>query len=285
MKSRILSVSLVVLTLLAASCGRLTETGGGNSGVQHPTGADGLILRVDTSGGFVAPAWALTQIPQFSLFGDGRVITEGPQIQIYPGPALPNLVVQKISESGIQAILEAARAAGLMGKNAQYGFPCISDAATTTFTLIAAGGKHLVSAYALGIDPGSCADANTEARSKLAAFHAKLSDLTSWLPHGSVGKESPFEPSELRVYVQPYSGPADKNLRQQSMDWPLSTPLASFGRSENTFAPMRCGVVRGADLALLLPDAERANELTPWQSGGKEYSLVFRPLLPDEHAC
>ncbi|HEX7464910.1 MAG TPA: hypothetical protein VF382_08480 [Actinomycetota bacterium] len=285
MKSRSLAVTIVAFALLAASCGR-TGTGGGDSSIEHPIGTNDLVLRVDTGGGFVAPSWALKQIPQFSLYGDGRVITEGPQIEIYPGPALPNLVVQTISENGVQAILEAARAAGLMGQDAHYDFPCgVTDAPTTTFALFAAGEKHLVSAYALGMDQGSCEGSDAEARSKLAAFQAKLSDLSSWLPQGSVGEESSFDPSQLRVYVQPYTGPTDKGLRQRPIDWPLSQPLASFGRSESTFAAMRCGVVGGTDLSLLLPKAERANELTPWRSGGKRYSLVFRPLLPDEHTC
>jgi hypothetical protein len=285
MKSRSLAIPIIAFALLAASCGRSTGTGGDDSSIEHPTGANDLVLRVDTGGGFVAPSWALRQIPQFSLFGDGRLITEGPQIEIYPGPALPNLVVQTISENGVQAILEAARAAGLMGQDAHYAYPCITDAPTTTFVLFANGEKHVVSAYALGTDQGSCEASDAEARSKLAAFQAKLSDLSRWLPQGSVGTESSFEPSEIRVYVQPYSGPTDPGLRQSPIDWPLSGPLVSFGRSESTFAPMRCGVVGGTDLNLLLPKAKRANELTPWRSGGKEYLLIFRPLLPDEHTC
>ena len=28
-----------------------------------------------------------------------------------------------------------------------------------------------------------------------------------------------------------------------------------------------------------------ANGLTPWTSGGTDYHLIFRPLLPDEHTC
>jgi hypothetical protein len=286
MERRRLTVPIVAFAvLLAASCSRSTGTGGDGSGIEHPTGANDLVLRVDTGGGFVAPSWALGQVPQFSLFGDGRLITQGPQIEIYPGPALPNLLVQTISKKGLQAILEAARKAGLTGPDANYEFPCITDAPTTTFTLVAGGKTHVISAYALGANQGSCAGSNAEARSKLAAFQTKLGDLSSWLPKDSVGRQSSFRPSELRVYVQPYSGPPDPMLRQRSVDWPLSEPLASFGSSQTAFAPMRCGVVGGTDLSLLLPKAKRANELTPWRSGGRSYSLIFRPLLPDEHTC
>ncbi|MEW6058695.1 MAG: hypothetical protein AB1551_00880 [Actinomycetota bacterium] len=285
MKSRSLAVPIVVLALLTGACGRSGGDGGGGPAIEHPTGPNDLVLRVETGGGFVAPAWALKQIPQLSLYGGGRLITQGPQIEIYPGPALPNLVAETVSEGGVQAILEAAQKAGLMGPDAHYECAGIFDAPTTTFTLFAAGEKHVVSAYALGMDQGTCEGSDVEARSKLAVFQANLSDLSNWLPQGSVGEPSSFEASELRLYVQPYAGPSDQGLRQQPIDWPLSEPLASFGRSEATFADMRCGVVRGSDLALLLPEAERANELTPWRSEGKKHSLVFRPLLPDEHTC
>ena len=50
-------------------------------------------------------------------------------------------------------------------------------------------------------------------------------------------------------------------------------------------AEARCGVVSGADLDALWPLMQAANDLTPWVSDGKEYRLILRPLLPDEHGC
>ena len=46
-----------------------------------------------------------------------------------------------------------------------------------------------------------------------------------------------------------------------------------------------CGTVTGGDLATLLPLLQKANQLTPWASGGRRYALTFRPLLPDETGC
>ena len=65
--------------------------------------ADGLRgrVRARTSTPSAAP-------PFWSLFGDGTLIVPVPQIEIYPGPALPNLTATPVSEDGIQAILEAA---------------------------------------------------------------------------------------------------------------------------------------------------------------------------------
>jgi hypothetical protein len=42
-----------------------------------------------------------------------------------------------------------------------------------------------------------------------------------------------------------------------------------------------CGVVTGDYLTSLLAAATDANAHTPWTSGGTEYHLILRPLLPD----
>jgi hypothetical protein len=283
MRTRPLAAWLVALSLLVAGCGGLTTPGSG--GIDHPTGPAELVLRMDVGGGFVAPAYELRRIPTWSLYGDGRIITEGPQIEIYPGPALPSVQVQTVTEGGIQAILEAAEAAGLLGPDRTYGQDCIADAPTTTFTVHADGTRHVINAYALGLAPGSCPGEDTEALAKIARFSAKLGGLAEWLPTDSLGEQVQFEFSKMRVYVQPYTASREPGLQQIEFDWPLSDPLPTFGEADATHGDVRCGVVRGTDLAKLVPDAQRANELTPWRSGRAVYSLIFRPLLPDEHAC
>ncbi len=283
MRARVFVVPLLFLSLFATACGRLNDDEPGSGGIDHPTGADDLVLRVDVGGGLVPIEYDLRRTPTWSLYGDGRIVTQGPQIEIYPGPALPNLLVTRITEDGVQAILAAAREAGLMDGDASYGYNCVADAPTTTFTLSAEGATHVVSAYALGFDEGQCPDTEVEARGKLAAFQAELGDLGSFLPEGSVGAEERFAFDELRVYVQPYV--ADPNLEEPAVDWPIGGSLASLGTSLTDLADTRCGVIAGDDLATLSPAAQGANELTPWRSRGAEYRLLFRPLLPDEHGC
>jgi hypothetical protein len=291
-----IGVAFAAVAVLASACGGLanddTGSGGitgatGANGIEHRTGADQLILRMAYEGGFVPYEYTLGSTPFWSLFGDGTVIVPGPQIEIYPGPALPNLTATHVSEDGMQAILEAARNAGLMDGDASYGNQCIADAATTVFTTDADGQTSVVSAYALDVDEpaGTCGNGeDADARAKLAAFQAKLTDLQSWLPNGSLGTERPYDPTEMRVYVLPYRG--DAELPQDPTEWPLEPPLDSFGEPvENAPSDTRCGVVTGEDLTTLLAAARDANALTPWTSGGTDYQLIFRPLLPDEHAC
>ena len=133
----------------------------------------------------MAYEYTLGTTPFWSLFGDGTLIVPGPQIEIYPGPALPNLTATPVSEDGIQAILQAARDAGLMDGDENYGDMCIADAANTVFTTTADGSTSVVSAYALdvGEPTGTCGGGkDAEARAKLAAFQAKLTDLAELAP-------------------------------------------------------------------------------------------------------
>src|SRR3954469_22813419 len=101
-------IPILALMLLAASCGEKSNAGAGGStgasggagAIGHPTGSDDLVLRMDVSGGFVPAEVTLKNVPGVSIFGDGRMIVTGPVIEIYPGPALPNLQVTRLTEEG-----------------------------------------------------------------------------------------------------------------------------------------------------------------------------------------
>jgi hypothetical protein len=278
------------IAALATACGGLSDTGGdgsgGGQGIEHPTGADDVVLRWSYEGGFVPVEYELRRLPSWSLFGDGTIVVQGPVIEIYPPPAWPNLLATRISEDGIQAILEEARDAGLTDGDASYDYPCITDMPSTVFTTNAGGTTSVVSAYALGGEDqaGTCPDVDDEARAALAAFQAKLGDLGSWLPEGSIGQEEPFDLQQLRVYVLPYL--EQPELEQEPVEWPLAVPLSDFGEPDpGPVEDARCGVVEGADLDALRRVGEGTNEATPWVSDGIEYRLILRALLPDEHGC
>ncbi len=258
--------------------------------IMHPTGANDLVLREEVSGGLVPPGFILSELPVVSIYGDGRVITQGPQIEIYPGPALPNLRVQRVSEAGLQRILAAAAEAGLMGDDVMYLYPVIADAPTTTFWVNAGGAKHRTSAYALGIgdDPSVVSPEDAAARAKMQAFAEKLGDLAGWLGPDVVSADAPYTFEAIRIYSQEAEPTSpDQGLAPTVADWPLSTPLSSFGEPfrDGIEPSMRCGVVTGDDLATLRPALEAANQLTFWRSEGRTYQLILRPLLPDESGC
>jgi hypothetical protein len=289
---------LVLPLLLATACGREAgTTGDGPVPSIESKGPNDLVLQVSTGGGFVPVELHLAGMPQFSLYGDGRVITQGPQILIFPGPALPNLLVRRISAEGVTELLEAAQKAGLTGPNRNFDQAAnlVADAPTTTFTFTTDDGTHQTSVYAIDFvkDVGNLSRQEREAVDALAGLDRFLTDLEGRLPKGSVGTEEAYRPDELRVYVaerdappadEPPADAPPEEPAQPSMEWPLPAPLSEFGQPADP-AGYRCGSITGSELETVLSAAGKANQSTPWTSGGKTYAVIFRPLLPEESGC
>jgi len=287
-RSVLLPVALAVVT---AACGDEGGTDGGTSSppasISHPEGANELVVRVASGGGLIPDQVRAAEIPEWSLYGDGTLVATGPQMEIYPQPALPNLLRRRISEEGMQAILHAAYGAGLLSADRRLSATDATDLWVTTLTVNAGGKTHTTSVYGLGFRPPAGAPSppkgDAAAIEMIQAFSNKTSDLTTWLPGGSVGPAQPYRPDAMRVYIFPYQPPTDPKLTQQEMPW----PLPSLVGKPTDIAP--CLVVTGPDLNTLLPLAEKANQLTPWIGIGpnrnEAHGLVFRPLLPDESGC
>jgi hypothetical protein len=262
--------------------------------IAHPTGAGDLVLRVAVGGGFAPPQAILSEIPQLSLYGDGRVVTTGPVIAIYPAPALPNLRQLFLNEAGIQEVLAAAQAAGLLDGDRTYANTTIADAPTTVFTVNAGGKTSTVAAYALDFDDDPSWTAEERAAiAKLRDFAGRAFDVTAWVDPANVASgDEPYPIDRLQVVAQPIdpsvATPDDPVANQPPLDWPLSTPLTESTPVTDLFGSgqdLRCGVIAGADADTLVAAAGQANALTPWVSDGTSYLLWFRPLLPDETGC
>lgn len=263
--------------------------------IAHPTGSDELVLRIETSGGLIPPFRLPTEFPQLSVYGDGTVVTLGPQITIYPPPALLNVLQGRITEQGLQLLLREAAAAGLLAGDADYPLEGIYDAPTTFFTVNAGGRLSHVSVYALGLEDPSDPRLTPEqraARQRLAEFARKARDLYSWLPSETVvERDIPFTITRLQVVVLPANAPEAPHLEDEQLvttrSWPLPTPLSAFGEPAPWFGTSaRCGVVTSRkELPRLLEQVQTANLLTRWASEGRNYVLFFRPVLPDETGC
>lgn len=234
------------------------------------------IVRIEQTGGMMPPWETARWYPSFALYGDGRLITEGPQIELYPGPALPNLVVTHISERGVGQILQWAAEAGLRGEDRQLG-PQILDSGETLFTVVTPGGTHRT-----GVTDMSASDPEIGA---LRQFVEVMQGLRSYLPDDIAGSDAPYEFDRLRIIAFPSDaqGLPDPNLANE-LDWPLA-PIATLGTSFGEPAEYRCAVIEGNDLATLRPMLAQANELTLWRSDEITYQLYLHPLLPDDEAC
>ena len=279
---------LLLTASLVTACAD-APTGGDPSpgGISHSGSPSDLLLRWGYEGGFTPPEFQLTNLPSFSLYGDGTIVRPGPQMEIYPGPALPALEAMKVDERGIQSILEAALDANLdtVADLTDMGSVGIADAAETVFTLRFGDIDRTVRVYALaelGSQMPGMADEEFRARDRLLTFVEQLGSLETWLPEGSVSDAVVFEPAGTRAFVTRYRGEPD--LPQNPVAWPLSSPLDGIG--DDAGAGFRCVAVTGQDWTeSLWPVASKASQLTPWTSEGHRYAVAFRPLLPDESDC
>ena len=235
-----------------------------------------VIVKVESTGGMM-PIWeTLRWYPSVALYGDGRLILQGAQIEIFPGPALPSLWVTHLSEQGIEQVLGWAADAGLQGPDRELGEQMM-DAGVTVYTIARPEGTHRTIVHSnMNNDPQINA---------LVEFQDVVMNARQWLDDGGVvGEDVPYVAESMRVIAFPAQVGPDGELAS-TLDWPLDTPINQLGTSFGEPAEYRCAEVTGDDLALLMPMVKESNELTNWRSDDELYQLYLHPLLPDEEAC
>lgn len=257
-----------------------------------------VLLKVTTEGGFINPAATLNALPIVEVLGDGRILTPGAVDAIAPAPLLPTLQVRDTGPAGAAAILAAIQAAGL-DKPATAGPGIPGDSGTDIFSVTIDGATTVtrISGNGPGVGgpgvggpgvggPGGPGAGGSADPATAAAFDllTRLTDLTvAW--GGSAPAATSWTPSGYRVFVIPGAPTSDPATPQQPVAWPLPTALAAFGTPavpDRGVAGLRQGAVIGADAATLQPVLAKATVETPFTSGGAAYTLVVRPLLPDE---
>ena len=212
-----------------------TTTGPGSTTGPGPTttlassstttpGADhgGVVVRLGASGGFVPPDFIFRTMPYLVVYADGLVITQGPQIAIYPGPALPNLIARQLDAAGLAAVKEAITSAGLVTATPpDYDQEPmqIADAPTTTLTVTFDGITARHSAYALSMGQTP----ETGARKTLADVVERLDDLAVLVGAEHIGPEKAFAPT--RFAIRASASEADPS--SPVVDWPFASVLLS----------------------------------------------------------
>ena len=271
------AAALFVLTACARPGGTGTGTGPSGAASSPPAEGNTLVLRVERVGGLAGPEQMPGGLPLVSVYADGRRIAEGPQIAIYPPPALPSVQVQQLDRATVDRLLTRADAAGIR-PGLDLGQPAVADAPTTRITVVTGAGARTLEVVGLteaSPDDPRLTPAQRAARATVAAFVQEVTDVAGGTPEGH-----PYRPATLAVLVRPYVAPSD-GLPElpRPIDWPgpalPGTPLGATG----------CVPVSGADTGAVLDAAADATAITPWRSGGKTWSVRFRPLLPDENGC
>jgi hypothetical protein len=275
-----IALTAIVAAACAAPAGAINPSASPNAAIDP----DSVVIRVDWEGGFVPPGVNLSRLPLVLVTADGRVITQGPQDAMYPGPLLPNLQVRTLTPEALADLLERAADDGLL-VDAEYAGGPIADAATTVLRITVDGVTYTQSAYALyeSLDASGMeqpADApGAEGRAAMRSFLDALSGLPD---DAYTGASLPYVADGMRVYSSEFV--PDPAADWQPVQWPLED-LATAGESAGEGLGIRCQVVTGDDLASVLPLLEDANGATPFRSGGADYTLIVRPLLPGERGC
>lgn len=284
---KVRAAASIVFLLFLMSCADAPADPGAGNGIDHGTDGHDVLVRVAFEGGFVAREWTYRSLPSFSLYGDGRLVLPGAQIELYPGPALPAISTRTVTEAGIQATLTEVLDSiqGVPDEMLDMGSVGMADVPTTVITVHAGGVDRTIKVYGLSElteRPETMSEEEFLARGKLQELVTKLGGLESWLPEGSLGTEKMYDGSGARLFVSEYQ---QVDLPQEPIRWPLSENLDRFGAPASGSDTYRCGVVEGSDWTAVREAASQANELTPWTEAGSRFSILFRPLLPDESGC
>ena len=244
-------------------------------GIEHPTGANEIILRMEEGGGFVPFGFMVTQSPAFTLYGDGTVIFKpiDNRPNAFESAYLPWQVAH-LDEAGIQSLLEYALTTGrLANARENYDNPMVADAGTTMFTLNAGGQEKVVSVYGLFEmpDPGPDAADRT-------GFNQLRNALNNFQNEAGIGDITTYEPEFYKVILmQGFGEPVGEPL-----DWPWD---------DLTPADFPAGDEPGG---INIMDAEHAAKLLEIPNGGHTgvwvadpdgniVQMGVRPLLPDEN--
>jgi hypothetical protein len=236
-----------------------------------------------------------SQIPALTIAGDGTVIVPGAQIDIFPGPALPAVMSRRLSEAGLQLVLERIAGTGFFAESATFTEESLAfDAPLTVFTLHADGRDVVVKVGALGQyrDPAEMAPNMTErerqAHLTLAPLLDDLSLMDQLIP-GSAWEETDwhaYQAEELRLLVTNADAePEDPSgIPGEEVAWPIEGDPTAFGAPYAPVEGARCGPVGGDDVVTWYETLAQANQLTRFTADDHTYAVAARPVLPGEPA-
>lgn len=250
--------------------------------IEHATGATDVLLRAEDGGGHMMAMFTATQVPYFTLYGDGTVIFQKPSLEV--PPAEGSLIRQhplrttRLSEPQIQELLQFAGVdSGLAIARPNYPNDQVADASTTTFTLTAGGIDKRVDVYALGMELQGGVDAI--ARASFSRLAERLRDFDE----GGAFTTDVYVPERYRGVLLDNGGIAPPDVKP----WPWKTlkPADFVNAIAPDRFPLPSHTMTVAELEELGLEGIEGGIQGPSFHGpddGKTYSFALRPLLPDE---
>jgi len=233
----------------------------------------------------IPPLNLFPQLDTAVITGDGVYVVPAPVDAIFPGPQVMPLTGRQVSAAGRDTIMSWARELGLLGGKTDFTAGAGLPGGVTGQVQLTLEG-NLVELTGFPGQEGAAPAPNPAPGSPEAfsEFWRRVVNLPAELP-AEVGAESSYTPPAYSILVGPAPDPGGEPL--QIMDWPLDTPLATFGGPVAN-GTARCGTVDGADADTLRPALEKANGLTQWvqdPTTNATFGLTVRPLVPGEDRC
>jgi hypothetical protein len=277
------ATALSLVAFLLAACGAAAPSPSPSPQPDPPADAK-VRLRVTTVQA-LPPNATFGWLPQVLITLDGRVLAGGAIPAIFPGPLLLPITERQITAAGWARLVDAARAAGLLGLDRDFtGGQLPPGSQATRLELVADGrvydltgdaSRQIVCIQAPCIAPPGTPEA-------FAGFVNQLYDLPTMVGAENLGPEQLHLPAGYAVIVGP--APDDQGLPQPPIAWPLAAGFAAFGKPLRDGSGGRCGTVTGADVGLVRPAFTAANQITPWRDPIDKslHGLTVRPLLPGD---
>lgn len=147
------------------------------------------IVAVGMQGGFVAPSWQASRLPQLVVYSNGVVYAENPK------PAhgyVREMLLARVSASGAVGFAAQIYALTQTPKGG-WGMPPVADVPDTTISVTSAGHSRKLAIFALNFTGPSMPAAQASARAKLSAALNKFQISATKLAHGQTLKPGVYE--------------------------------------------------------------------------------------------
>lgn len=235
--------------------------------LSHATGARDVVLRMSVVGGLPYPAKTIEEPPEFTLYGDDRIIHVVAQTSA-DGTFTTELRQAQLTADGSDALLrDALDAGGLATAAASYRDVEVFDAVSTVFEIHAGGFDKRVSVYALGLFDASAPSALARAGFRL------LVDRLNEAGAGGVDL-GPFKPEAYRVTL---AAPFSDQEANAEWPWPELRP-ADFPEDSGGDRVRMVTAAQG----MAVMNLGITHDLVTRAPDGKLYMIRIHPLLPDE---
>ena len=241
--------------------------------IVHPTGPTDIVLRASTQGGFVRMEVVMGRVPEFTLYGDGRVLLLPEDIDA--DPAVPRSLREvRLSEDEVQRVLAFALVEGRLGVARDAYLAGNIDAPSTVFEIHAGGVDKTVLVTGLVPDPEPGPDAVD-----LTAFASLLTRLRAMPATAGYAPDA-----YVAILAETEADPAQPAGR---WPWPDLAP-ADFkrpGDSDPVPFPklvLTAGQVAALDVAVRPAGLAGQRMVGP---DGKVYVVAVVPALPEAVAA